>query len=555
MATSPATSLRCPASRPETFTVALYTTRPITVRSPCTTVAPRLHLSCASQRCDGVYPVRFTITSKGATTSTWSLLALQASQVSKPIKVDFIATLAPSAWNHRIRSIATLEALHDFPLARVTLGADYRTLNIIQATTPEAMAFRAALDLALLSHLHDAVSAPPGNIDFGGLAANGLSSQVAQQISLSGALLKSITGRSVEGPVLLSGSPSLTSITALAGAKVADVILPEGDLSVAPSTTLNWGAPFHIQGAAAITAISTDSALSALVTDSSIEPGRRAALVLGTLAFLHFEAPNAPTSRSVVIEAPIASTPAAFITDFLRGFSHNPFVSLSSLTPTFTSTLIGTNGAPTTLSLAPSSSTSQWSSHNVSSLTTLIAQVGSYSQAVTSSYVSNELRVAVEKSEVVGEPDKRQRRIDAATNGLNKQLSSFSVDPSAITLAGPGTSLPITLISRANYTVTAVVHLITDRLEFPKGKDVIITLDSPTKSLRVPTSSHQGSSLTLQVVVTTPDDQVTLARAAIQVRIAGTSIVGYLLSLASLLVLATWWWRTYRRRSKGRHAR
>jgi hypothetical protein len=98
------------------------------------------------------------------------------------------------------------------------------------------------------------------------------------------------------------------------------------------------------------------------------------------------------------------------------------------------------------------------------------------------------------------------------------------------------------------------VHLITDRLTFPKGNTVAVTLDSQTKSIRVPTSSR-GGDLTLQVVVTTPNDQVILARTAIQVRIAGNSVVGYLLSIGSLLVLGFWWLRTNRRRSKGRHAR
>ena len=111
------------------------------------------------------------------------------------------------------------------------------------------------------------------------------------------------------------------------------------------------------------------------------------------------------------------------------------------------------------------------------------------------------------------------------------------------------------MLSTANYSVTAVVHLITDRLSFPKGDSEVVTLDSSTKSLRIPTSNHRGSDLTLQIVVTTPNDQVVLARAAIQVRIAGNSIVGYLLTFASLLVLAVWWVRTYRRTSRGRHAR
>jgi hypothetical protein len=57
------------------------------------------------------------------------------------------------------------------------------------------------------------------------------------------------------------------------------------------------------------------------------------------------------------------------------------------------------------------------------------------------------------------------------------------------------------------------------------------------------------------VVVTTPNDQVVLARSAIQVRIAGNSVVGYLLTIGSLLVLAYWWFRTNRRRPKARHAK
>jgi len=145
--------------------------------------------------------------------------------------------------------------------------------------------------------------------------------------------------------------------------------------------------------------------------------------------------------------------------------------------------------------------------------------------------------------------------INEAESALTNQLENFSVDESSITFTGAGSSLPITLLSKANYSVTAVVHLITDRLSFPKGDDQVVTLDSSTKSLSIPTSNHRGSDLTLQIVVTTPNNQVVLARAAIQVRIAGNSIVGYLLTVASLLVLAFWWIRTYRRTSKGRHAR
>jgi hypothetical protein len=174
---------------------------------------------------------------------------------------------------------------------------------------------------------------------------------------------------------------------------------------------------------------------------------------------------------------------------------------------------------------------------------------------MTSNSVSGALSALVAQSEIIGNPNARQDAISKALNSLNDQLDQFSVNSSAITLTGPGTALPITIISRANYSVAVVIHLVTSALSFPKGDNIATTLNSPTTALRVPTSNHRGSSLTLQVVVTTPNDQVVLARSAIQVRIAGTSVVGYILTIGSLVVLAYWWLRTYRKKPKGRHAK
>jgi hypothetical protein len=555
LATSRVFTLDCPKDRSTTFGVGLYLTRPAKLRSPCTSVAPQLRLGCQGESCDGVYPLRITISTNGATSTKWSLIAVQNTRVVQPLQMVLIETIGPSSLDHRSESIATLNSLGRHPRSPVTLAGDYVTLNTVQQSGRANELYRTALSGALASPLHQIVSAPPSTIDFGGLDNNGLSSEVTQQIALSADIVKSVTGRYVNGPILLGGQPSLSSLRALARAKVLDVILPETSLTYPPSSTLNWGSPFRITGVASITALSTDTDISRLLGDTAIEPGRRAALALGSLAFLHFVAPNAPALRTVVLEASIESTSADLISSLLAGLAHNPFVDLAPLAPSFSTSLIGTNGAPTSRTLQSSSDSPRWSSHNISSLNTLVSQVTSYSQAVTSVSVADTLRVALAKSEISASADVRQSAINAASTMLLHQLGQFSVDPSAITLAGPGTALPITLLSRANYTVTAVVHLITDRLSFPKGRDIVITMDSPTKSLRVPTTNHRGSSLTLQVVVTTPDDQVVLARTAIQVRIAGTSIVGYLLTFASLFVLALWWWRTYRRRSKGRHAR
>ena len=555
LATTVSFTMRCRSHGPATFTLALYTTVPGRNPNPCTSRPPRLRLPCHAQSCDGVYPLSYTVTTNGATTTEWSMIAVQASPVATPLRVDLIETLGPAAWRQGARTVAVLSALAHFADVPVTLSADYRTLALVLATSSaRATAWRSALAAALTSPLHRVLSAPPAGIDFAGLAAHGLTGAVTGQLSLAGQLLQTLNGRYVDGPVLVSGTPSLGDLSALAGAGVHDVILPENSLTVPPSTTLNWGAPFHVAGVASLTALATDQPLHQLMTTASIEPGRRAAMTLATLAFLHFEEPNIPASRTVVMSAPVAETPSTFVVDLLNGLAHNPFFVASSLVPSFNSSLIATNGAPDARTLAAAVNP-PWSTRNVSTLSALSASITSYSQAVASKAVAAQLEVALAGTEIAGGATSRQSLITQASDALNVQLSKFSVDASAITLAGPGTALPITLFSRANYPVSAVVHLITDRLEFPKGKVLAVTLDSPTKSLRVPTASHQGSSLTLQVTVTTPDNRVVLAHAAIQVRIAGTSVVGYLLTFASLLVLALWWSRSFRHRSKGRHAR
>ena len=144
---------------------------------------------------------------------------------------------------------------------------------------------------------------------------------------------------------------------------------PEADLTVAPSTTLNWGAPFHVVGAGGLTALSTDGPLSTLFADTAISAGRRAALTLGTLAFLHFEAPNAPAPRTVVIVAPIVEeSRRRFLKDVLNGFASNPFITLATFAPSFDASLVATNGAPATRSLLDPLVDTRWSTHNVTSL-------------------------------------------------------------------------------------------------------------------------------------------------------------------------------------------
>ncbi|MGH9019962.1 MAG: hypothetical protein ACRDV0_02975, partial [Acidimicrobiales bacterium] len=382
----------------------------------------------------------------------------------------------------------------------------------------------------------------------------GLRGQVASQLTLSSNLLRTLTGRYTDAPVVISGHPTSAGLAALGRAGARDAVIAETALATPPSTTLTWGAPFHVAGAPGVLALATDQGLDDLAANSSIAPGLRAVLTLDTLAFLHYEEPNAPAVRTEVLVVPAAQVDPTYVNDLLSGLTHDAFVTPESLTPSFNSTLVGSNGAAATQALGPATP-STWSSLNTFTLRRLAAMLTSYAAAIPHSPEADALRVALARAEVVGAPGPRQAGLERVSATLDAQLSLFSVDAGAITLTGPDTALPLTLYSHAGYAVNAVVHLVTDRMTFPGGADQPVSLDAPVKSLRVATAHHRGSSLILQVIVTTPNGRVTLARAAVPVRIAGASVVGYLLTGASLLVLALWWYRTHRSRSRGRHAR
>jgi hypothetical protein len=548
-------SLTCVSHEYATFSIALVTSADSTKKSNCENRRAQLRLKCVTTQCDGVYPVSYSVSTNDDTQTTWSLLSVQMGDVPRPLRVNLIADVQPPSLEHLASSTSVLDALAHFSQTPLTITADYRTLSTLQSSSTRGdVAFRGAYTKSLASPLHRAVSAPPSDIDFAGLVANGFGTQVNQQLALATSILRRVTGRYADSPVVLHGEVTAPELKALAAVHVSNVVIPESSLASTPSSTLEWGTPFRVTSLPTLTILATDGPLDELVNDRAINAGRRAILTLNTLAFLHFEAPNAPLSRSVTIELSPARTSAAFINDLLGAFATDPFVVASSLTPSFSSSLVGADGAPVTRELG-TTPPSTWSASNVSSLLVTIGEINSFNQAISSSTVANELSAAIAQAEITGSPQERQGAINAANNALIDQLSNISVDPSAITLAGSGTSLPVTVLSSSKYAVTAVVHLVTDRLHFPKGNSQVVTLDASTKSLQFSASSPRGTDLTLQIIVTTPNDQLVLARTAIQVRIAGNSVVGYLLTIASILVLAFWWVRTYRRTSKGRHAR
>ena len=521
----------------------------------CGSQPVHLRLPCHAAACDGVYPLSIVVNINNVRHIEWSLIAVRASSVLNPLLVDFVPVVDPTAWSSPELAESNFAVIAKYSTMPLTLAVDYRPLSrALLSSSGSKSKWSTALSSALKSPEHRAIAAPPSSVDFAGLAANGFASEVPRQITLASQFLQTLTGRSTDGPAYFAIPPSGADLTALSQAGISRVVVPDGSFSVTPSTTLNWGAPFHLTGVANVVALATDGELTQLAQDAAIEPGRRAAMTLATLAFLHFELPNASAVRTVVLPLNVGSDSPTYLNDLLGASQSNPFITPSTLTPSFNSSLVGTNESPFERDLSPQP-VSVWSSSNVSDLKLLIQHTDSYLQAIASTTQMVALETYLAVAEQKGSPTDRASGLALSSSYLAKQLAGFRIDNSTITLTGSVTELPITLFSGARYPVTVILHLITNRLTFPKGNVQPETLSTPTTPLRISAIDKSGDGLTLQLELTTPDDSLILAQAPVQVRVTGTSVVGYVLSAASLLVLAWWWLRTYRRKSRGRHAR
>ena len=516
-------------------------------KGPCGESPLDIRLKCQRNFCDGVYPVQYVTHPGTQILSTWALVTVSNNKITHP--VDVVPLLTMDAGSVRVPSqlTALLQVLANYPSTPITLATNYQALEQI-SIAPRAVSD--ALHFAVDSLMHRVISTPSTQIDFGQLSANGLDSQVQQQLNLTNEFLYTATGRNLDAPLYLRGVTSVASLAALAKAGVQDAVIAESSLVTPPSATYTWGSPFALAQTPQITAIPTFGPLNQLLNAAGLSPGARANAVLALLSFLHYEAPNFPQERSVIVPINARSADPHFLDEFLAGLGRNRTLAPTQLTTALSPSRIGANGASASQYVIDRP-TPTWNQNSLSYLLQLIGEVSSFNQSISDPWLNLALMERLANAEQSGTSDVLNAALNRVGASLAHQYKLLSIDPSSITLTSRHSSIPITLLSKAHYPVTVQVQVVADGLSFPKGSAQLITIRSQTKSLRLTTFDLRGSSLTLHVNVRTKDGQFVIAHEVIQVRFAGASLAGYLLTFLSALVLALWWIRTTWRRRKG----
>jgi hypothetical protein len=525
---------------------------PIKVPTQCGGAAPVLELDCAIG-CDGVYPLQITARGGGTVDSLVTLVTIAANS-STPLHVAWMLRVAGR--RHGLgASSAAMAAVASHP--RVPVTVDAQGIAIAHGLTePGGPSAAAILGAAVTSRVHELIAESYVPADLGALFASNLHTEVAGQFALSDLALRDagITAAEDHSVTFGSGPQTPTSVQAIASAGVHRLVLNGSALEADPTDLLTWGAAFNVLGATGtVAALASDTELSTLSDQAARDPGLVANQLLGELAFLHFEQPNLAQPRVVVVVTnATAQVTGSFVDDVLAGLTANPVLLPVTVSGAFASDPVGANGFPDVRGLLDGPS-QPWPAAIVKTIrflrTTTVALGTAVTGGATPIPAIDGMLLEAER------PLTTQRRATLLTRvhqALKDQLGYFRIYSGPITLTSSGaTTIPITVLSSAPYSVQGVLELSSPRITF-RHPSLPFVLNSSVNSVRVPARALVNGDLPLSVKLIAPDGNIVLARAMITVRVTGFSGVGLALTVLAVVVLAAWWIRTHRRRRAAR---
>jgi hypothetical protein len=356
-----------------------------------------------------------------------------------------------------------------------------------------------------------------------------------------------------DGPV----NPAVAGGLADVGAK--GIVVPDTDLAPASEQShATWSQPFLLTlGRASVPAAVSDSELSAHFTAERRDPVLAANQLLAELAMIHFELPDSSEVRGVIAIPPSDWDPdPQFVTTLVSGLNNNPVVATATLTSFFNTVPKGGNEAPSTRHLAGTANPQRISSSEAAAIVTARKQINGFTAAVGASVVTNQLEGLLLSSESSQLSTEAQRSgIATFERHLDSELSGIKVVPSTVTLTARTASIPITILSSADFALKATLILSSPKLQFPGGATRTVDIDHPTNSTQIEVRARTTGDLPLKFELTSPGRGLVITEGQLTVRSTATSIVGIVLTLVAAIVLLGWWARTWQRGRRQRRPR
>ena len=517
----------------------------------------------------GIYPIDVTLaTPEGETADRFltHLLELPRGRQSPPLQVVFIAPvdlepgLSPTGEPDRSPDTARLETLLDameiHAEVEVTLDMAPETLSSLVRSDSEVG--REVLErLATLTSPDEILPSAHVRVDEQAWLDAELDEELAELYdSGDRATLVALGFTPDRSVALLDPTLSDSGLDWLADQGVQGVIVRSAGLSRAPAATLDQA--MHRQfllpteGGRSVPALESDTLFDRYLTG----PGSavlRANRLLADLTLIALERPD--LRRSVTLIAPDDWTPdAQFLNVVLAGVERIPVIDGASPKTALSSTDFapaageGSIGPPMRRELTPVDAATlgpfrteynQAASAIDSWRTVLTADPESTDRLLELLRLSADQRL---------DPSTRSAYIDSVYRLIDEQKVSALVTPDAetITLTGRETTLPIIVENRLEDPVSVVLVLDCEKLDFPEGAEVAVTLAPGSNRIEVPIEVLASGDSPIRVQILSPDRAVLLDSSEVVVRSFSFPGAGIVIGIGSIVVLVLWWLRQSR---------
>jgi hypothetical protein len=536
--------------------------------------------------CSGVYPVTVELVEPSGNVvshlTTYLIYAEEKSTnplvfswvvpIGAPVVIRSGGSLSealPPLSPTRVSDLEQLARALDSPQnagVRVSIAASPATIQSLEAANARSTV-TAISELATSEPgTHRFIAEPYVPVSLGAISAAGVTTEFTGQTTAAASvmvpLLHGLPAANQPTPSswVASGAVDAATVKGLSDVHATSLILPDTDLPPATEREATWSQPFTLsagQGQQVLAAVS-DSQLSSYFTTEPNDPVLAATQLLADLAIIYYELPGAPDTRGVIAVPPSGWDPNPhFVNALLDGLAVDPVVQTATLPEFFSSVPSGGNQAVTTRHLSPNESGQQISSAQAVAIVAAREQITGFATAVqgnpTVKSQLEDLLLASESSDL--RPADQLAGLAIFERHLGDELSNIQVVRNTITLTARTASIPITIVSSANYRLQGTLTLSSSKLEFPEGATRTVSIDHPTNSIRIEVRARTSGDLPLAYTLTTPDGALVITRGSLTVRSTATSIVGILLTLAAAVVLLGWWARTWYRGRRQRRSR
>lgn len=515
----------------------------------------------------GVYPVEVVLRERGGDTLDRLVthLLFLATPIDGPrLGVSWIVPVhAPPSTNadgeRRLPSLAPLSTLVD-----VVQSPAYASFPLALAPTPETLAGLAASrdaatrqlldDLRTVAGDHPVLARPWVPVDLRAFTAGGLDGELAAQRRRGRDVTASVLGVDPDTRTWVAGETlDNAAVRRLRDLQVDRLVVPEADLApIDLSLTLAQPFQLDVGSPRPVDAVMADGGLRAHFTNRG-DQVLAAHQLLADLTVLYLDSPQ--RERAVVIAPPRTWRPTrSFLDAALQGLTSSPVLSGMAIGDVFSTIDRATvrRGAPMIRELAAPTRISPLPAARIRDDRARIEALGSTLPVNSPEYDALDRRLLTAESADLTS-GVRADRLTSLEGAMQQMVDAVLVPRSrTLTLTAREGEVPLTFQNRSDHTLTVLVRLESDRLEFPDGTERSLVLPPRNTTMRVRVRARTAGAFPLRVTLVSPQGGLALASSRFTVRSTAASGVGIALSAGAALFLLLWWARHLVR---GRRAR